>query len=193
MNQVEAMFGQFIKKMEHEGQNASKEEIIQNIARLLQLKIDQPLRPPRLMLLGPPGCGKTTQAKAIADKFGLTLVSTRNLLEEEIGRKVKNSMLIKNCIEGGEQIPDDIIISLVEKRIKQSDCSLNGWILDDYPSTLAQIAHLKSLRLKPTLVVLFECPEDVCRERAKNRRVDPETGNVYVLNDSEQTDQDVHE
>ena len=70
------------------------------------------------MLLGPPGCGKTTQAKAIADKFGLTLVSSRKLLEEEISWKNRNSMIIKNAIEAGEAISDDIIISLVERRIK---------------------------------------------------------------------------
>ena len=63
---------------------------------------------------------------------------------------------------------DDVVMTLIEKRIKQTDCTLNGWVLDEYPNTVGQISHLKSLRLKPSLVIMFECPEDVCKKRIHN-------------------------
>lgn len=121
------------------------------------MRLEKLSRSPRVILVGPPGCGKTTQAKIIADKFGLSLVSVFDLLIKEIKAKTKNSLKVLEALESGEPIPDDIIIPIVSNRLKQSDCSLNGWVLDGYPSTPEQITKLKEMRLKPSLVILFEC------------------------------------
>ena len=82
----------------------------------------------------------------------------------------------------GQLVPDEIIISLVEQRIKQSDCRVNGWTLDGFPKTVAQITLLKSLKLKPSIVVVLECSEDTCINRLKDKRIDPQTGIFYDMN-----------
>jgi adenylate kinase len=78
-------------------------------------------------------------------------------------------------------VPDQIVITLVEQRIKQSDCRVNGWILDGFPQTEAQINLLKSLKIRPSLVCLFEQPEEETLRRLSNRRIDPQSGIFYNL------------
>jgi adenylate kinase len=73
------------------------------------------------------------------------------------------------------------VITLVEQRIKQSDCRVNGWILDGFPQTEAQINLLKSLKIRPSLVCLFEQPEEETLRRLSNRRIDPQSGIFYNL------------
>ena len=78
-------------------------------------------------------------------------------------------------------MPDKIVLTVVEQRLKQSDCRVNGWILDGFPQTDAQINLLKSLKIRPSLVCLFEQPEEESVRRLSNRRVDPQTGISYNL------------
>ena len=69
----------------------------------------------------------------------------------------------------------------MEQRLKQSDCRVNGWVLDGFPQTDAQINLLKTLQIRPSLVCLFEQPEEESLRRLSNRRVDPATGLFYNL------------
>lgn len=78
-------------------------------------------------------------------------------------------------------MPDQIVLPLVEQRLKQSDCRVNGWILDGFPQTDAQINLLKSLKIRPSLVCLLEQPVDESVRRLNNRRIDPHTGTYYNL------------
>jgi len=78
-------------------------------------------------------------------------------------------------------VPDSIVIPLIEQRLKQSDCRVNGWILDGFPQTESQINLLKALKLRPSLVCLFEQSEEETVRRLTNRRVDPHTGIYYNL------------
>jgi len=78
-------------------------------------------------------------------------------------------------------VPDTIVLPLVEQRLKQSDCRVNGWILDGFPQSEAQINLLKSLKLRPSLVCLFEQSEEESVRRLTNRRIDPQTGLYYNL------------
>jgi adenylate kinase len=70
---------------------------------------------------------------------------------------------------------------LIEKRLKQSDCRVNGWVLEGFPYSKAQINLLKAMRVKPSVVFLFEGTEDESARRLGNRRVDPTTGTIYNL------------
>ena len=89
--------------------------------------------------------------------------------------------MISHCIDNGEPIPDHIVNPLVEQRLKQSDCRVNGWILDGFPETDGQINLLRAMRIKPQVVFLFEQIEDESIRRLGNRRMDPNTGVLYNL------------
>lgn len=78
-------------------------------------------------------------------------------------------------------VPDNYVLPLIENRLKQTDCKLNGWILDGFPQSESQIMMLKSLKINPSLVCVFEQSEDVSIHRIQHRRIDPETGTVYNM------------
>ena len=147
----------------------------------LRFKPNAPKRPPRAMIVGPPGSGKDTQAKLLAEEFGLVYISTRALLKNEIRKNNDNSKEIVSCLESGDPVPDVIINQVIEKRIRQSDCKVNGWVLEGFPQTKAQMNLLKALKIKPSVCFMFDVPEKVCLKRIEARKVDPLTGNVYNL------------
>lgn len=115
-----------------------------------------------LILLGPPGAGKGTQAKVLTDKRGLIQLSTGEMLREaiaagsEIGRKVAPIM------NRGELAPDDVVISVIAERIARPDCAKKGFILDGFPRTLPQAAALDDLlaRMRCSLDAVVELRVD---------------------------------
>jgi adenylate kinase len=82
---------------------------------------------------------------------------------------------------------------IVQKRLTRSDCRLNGYILDGFPSSIAQINLLKSLNIKPSMVVLLECDEDKCLSRIKERRYDPQTGRIIDRTLDQDIDEDMYD
>lgn len=181
MKGVKSAFDGFV--YEFDANDKDPNEAGNEIARMLRIryKSDSPRRPPRVILLGPPGSGRSTQARIISKRFGLVHICTRTLIRAEIKKKPELAQLIQNCMLQGTLVPDSLVIPLIEARLKSSDCRVNGWILDGFPQSEAQINLLKSLRIRPSLVCLFEQPEAETLRRLGHRRIDPETGNVYDM------------
>ncbi len=155
-NAVRQSFKQFI--FEYDATNLSVSDVTKDIARMLRLryKTDAPRRPPRVILLGPPASSRTTQSKILSDTFGLVSVSPMDLLKAETQRNPGIAIKVKESLEKGEPIPDEFILRLVDARLRQSDCRVNGWVLDGFPENDTQINLLRAMRIKPSLVVIFE-------------------------------------
>jgi adenylate kinase len=127
-----------------------------------------------IVLLGPPGAGKGTQAARLADDFGLQYVATGNILRDavrngsELGRKAKEYM------ERGDLVPDDLIIAMIKHSLEQGD-SANGFILDGFPRTEPQAQaldeELRQLRRTLNTALLIDVPEEVVIDRLSQRRV----------------------
>ena len=156
MGAVKETFNQFIYSYDRTGKQQG--EVNAALHRMMRIRHrnDAPRRPPRIMLIGPPGSGRSTQAQQIADAFGLVNVSPANILRAEAERNPPIKIKLQEAASKGESIPDEIILCLVDERLRQSDCRVNGWVLDGFPETESQVNLLKSMRINPTLVCKFE-------------------------------------
>ena len=173
------IFRQFI--YEKDCNDLSFHEVVTDLTRMLNLRCrsDAPRRPPRVMLIGPPGSGRSTQAQLVADNFGLVCVSPQKLLKAEGEKNPPIKMKIQEAAANGTPVPDEIILRLVDERIRQADCTVNGWVLDGFPETESQVNLLKSMRIDPSLVVMFDQTENESVRKLKARRIDPVTGELF--------------
>jgi adenylate kinase len=134
-----------------------------------------------LILLGPPGAGKGTQAAHLVEDFGLPYIATGDILRAavkdgtELGRKAKEFM------DAGDLVPDDVIVGVVAERLSEDD-TRDGFVLDGFPRTIPQAEaldrRLQEMSRRLTAVLLIEVPDDVLVERISGRRVCPD-GHVY--------------
>ncbi|MDX9703349.1 MAG: adenylate kinase [Candidatus Auribacterota bacterium] len=138
----------------------------------------------RLILLGPPGVGKGTQAEKICSKFSIPHISTGEILREAVKNKTEVGLQAKVYMDRGELVPDSVVIQLVKSRILQPDSS-SGFLLDGFPRTVAQ-AHALDCQLdtleKPiTVVIQLDAGEDEIVKRLTGRRMCPECGKGYHI------------
>src|SRR5512144_1564850 len=97
-----------------------------------------------IVLLGPPGAGKGTQAKVIADRFGLTHVSSGDIFRENLKNQTPLGLQAKGFMDRGELVPDDVTIAMIRERLQRPDCE-EGAILDGFPRTPAQAEALATM------------------------------------------------
>jgi adenylate kinase len=144
----------------------------------------------RLILLGPPGAGKGTQAKLIAEQYQIPQISTGDILRIAIQTATNLGKKVKAIVEGGQLVPDDIVIQLVQERIKLADCS-NGFLLDGFPRTVAQAEALSTFT-SIDYVINILVPEDEIVRRLSGRRSHPASGRVYhiIYNPPREKDKD---
>lgn len=134
----------------------------------------------RLILLGPPGAGKGTQAAFITEKFGIPQISTGDMLRAAVKAQTPLGLEAKKIMDSGGLVSDDIIIGLVRDRLQQPDCQ-KGYLFDGFPRTIPQADALKSAQIPLDYVVEIVVPEENIIERMSGRRVHPASGRSYHL------------
>jgi len=137
-----------------------------------------------VVMLGPPGAGKGTQAKLLAEKLGVPHVSSGDLFRDHLGRKTELGLLAKEYMDRGDLVPDDVTVGMVVERIGRPDCR-DGVILDGFPRTLSQAAALDSALAERgqgvTVVPLIQVADEEIVKRLTARRVCRNCGAVYNL------------
>jgi adenylate kinase len=138
----------------------------------------------RMILVGPPGAGKGTQAARLVDKFKITHISTGDMFRAAAKEGTKLGLEAAGHMKAGRLVPDELTIAMVLERIQKPDCA-NGFMLDGFPRTRPQAEALDTALtgagVKLDAVVLIEVPDKLLEERAVGRRSDPETGAIYHL------------
>jgi adenylate kinase len=137
-----------------------------------------------LVMLGPPGAGKGTQAKLLAKELGVPHVSSGDLFRDHLGRKTELGLLAKEYMDRGGLVPDDVTVGMVTERIGRPDCQ-DGVILDGFPRTLSQAAALDGALSERgqgvTAVPLVQVADEKIVKRLTARRVCRNCGVVYNL------------
>jgi adenylate kinase len=134
----------------------------------------------RLILLGPPGAGKGTQATFICQKFGIPQISTGDMLRAAVKAGTAMGLAAKKVMDSGALVSDEIIIGLVKERIAQADCA-NGFLFDGFPRTIPQADAMKAAGVALDAVLEISVPDEAIIERMSGRRVHPASGRSYHL------------
>jgi adenylate kinase len=132
----------------------------------------------RLILLGPPGAGKGTQATFIKEAFGIPQISTGDMLRAAVKAGTPLGLAAKQVIDSGALVSDDIIIGLVKERLRESDCA-NGYLFDGFPRTIPQADAMKDAGVPLDHVLEIEVPDEAIIERMSGRRVHVTSGRTY--------------
>ena len=132
----------------------------------------------KVVLLGPPGAGKGTQAKAVCSTFGVPQISTGDMLRAAISGGTELGRRVQAVMDRGDLVADDIVIRLVAGRIAADDCA-NGFLFDGFPRTIAQAEALEAARVAIDAVVEITVPDEEVVKRMSGRRVHPGSGRVY--------------
>jgi len=132
----------------------------------------------RLILLGPPGAGKGTQAATICRTYGIPQISTGDMLRAAVKAGTPLGLAAKKVMDAGNLVSDDIIVGLVKERIAQPDC-VNGFLFDGFPRTIPQAEAMKSAGVKLDAVLEIDVPDEAIIERMSGRRVHEASGRSY--------------
>jgi len=132
----------------------------------------------RLILLGPPGAGKGTQAAFIKERFGIPQISTGDMLRAAVKAGTPLGVAAKKVMDAGRLVSDDIIIGLVEDRLREPDCA-KGYLFDGFPRTIPQAEAMKDAGVGLDYVLEIDVPDDEIILRMSGRRVHLASGRTY--------------
>tara|TARA_Y100000588_G_scaffold376473_1_gene454305 strand:+ start:258 stop:944 length:687 start_codon:yes stop_codon:yes gene_type:complete len=135
-----------------------------------------------ILLLGPPGGGKGTQAKFLIEKLSIPQISTGDMLREHVKNQTDLGTEAQGYMNSGELVPDEVILGMMKVRLNNLDCK-NGYILDGFPRTIPQAKGLDNLLIELNqaldFVIVIEVNDDTIVNRMAGRRVHPASGRVY--------------
>lgn len=134
----------------------------------------------RLILLGPPGAGKGTQATFITQQYNIVQISTGDMLRAAVKEGTPLGIEAKKIMDAGGLVSDDIIIDLVKDRLTHDDCA-NGYLFDGFPRTIPQADALKKAGVNLDFVIEIDVPEEDIILRMSGRRVHPASGRSYHI------------
>jgi len=134
----------------------------------------------KLILLGPPGAGKGTQAQFIRERFGIPQISTGDMLRAAVKAGSPLGVEAKKVMDAGGLVSDDIIIGLVSARLQEDDCRA-GYLFDGFPRTLPQAEAMKLAGIALDYVLEIDVADEEIIERMSGRRVHPASGRTYHL------------
>jgi adenylate kinase len=134
----------------------------------------------RVILLGPPGAGKGTQAAFICARYSIPQISTGDMLRAAVKAGTPLGLAAKRAMDAGELVSDEIIVGLVEERMKQPDC-VNGYLLDGFPRTIPQSEAMHSAGLLVDVLLEIEVPDADIVERMSGRRLHLPSGRTYHI------------
>uniref|UniRef100_A0A8C5R0Z7 Nucleoside-diphosphate kinase n=1 Tax=Leptobrachium leishanense TaxID=445787 RepID=A0A8C5R0Z7_9ANUR len=134
---------------------------------------------PRILLYGPPGCGRSLQAALLAQKYGLVNVCCGHLLKEAVANERKYEEIIGPYIESSQQAPNNVVLKILTERLGRLDCTTNGWVLHGFPRDAEQASLLNDAGYVPNRVFFLDIPDYVATERLSYRMTDPVSGERY--------------
>lgn len=134
----------------------------------------------RIILLGPPGAGKGTQAQTITKEFAIPQISTGDMLRAAIKEGTELGLKAKAVMDAGKLVSDDIILGLVKERIAKSDCA-NGFLFDGFPRTIPQAEALVAANIDIDAVVELDLDDEKIVKRMSGRRVHLASGRTYHI------------
>ncbi len=136
----------------------------------------------KLILLGPPGAGKGTQAKMLMERFGIPQISTGDILRAAVKDGTPMGLKAKGCMDAGDLVPDEVVVGIVKERLQKTDCG-NGFILDGFPRTVPQAdslsADLVELDKQLDAVISLDVDIEALVERLTGRRTCRECGRGF--------------
>jgi len=134
----------------------------------------------RIILLGPPGAGKGTQANIIMQKFDIPQISTGDMLRAAIAEGSELGISAKKIMDAGELVSDDLILDLVKERIEQQDCQ-QGYLLDGFPRTITQANGITAAKISIDYVIEISVKDNEIIKRMSGRRVHLASGRTYHI------------
>ena len=134
----------------------------------------------RIILLGPPGAGKGTQANFIKEHYGIPQISTGDMLRAAVKAGTPLGIEAKQVMDAGQLVSDGLIINLVKERLAESDCA-NGYLFDGFPRTIPHADALKDAQVSVDFVLEIDVPSEEIIKRMSGRRVHPASGRVYHI------------
>eukprot|EP00961_Rhodomonas_salina_P242620 3277341-Rhodomonas_salina.1 len=143
------------------------------------LVTEDPNPPPKLIIMGGPGCGKGTLCKKIVDKMGVTHISVGDILRQHVEDGSDLGMQVREYLQVGRLIPDELAIDIVFDHLNRPEVQQTGWLLDNFPRTQDQVDAMMELQVIPDKFIFIDLPESTLLERCKGRLFDPVTENIY--------------